>query len=175
MENTLNLSYSGTKQNAIKGIDDIKLRRVKQSSIHYDFRNIEEDIRTILISANNDKNILEECENDLQEEYNIFLAIRQSRINFVSGMNFFFIIAILGVFYSGSQLLEILGIYRRLTIQELLQFSPFITFVVGAVMLTVKFGVENKFINSISAHEYCIKLLKNAKIRADSCSLDNDN
>ena len=166
MENTSNLSYSEIKKDVVKAID--KIRRsihVKQSAVNNDFRNIEQDIEDIRISANNNKNILEECENDLQEQYKIDSAKIQSDINILSVMNFFVIAAILEIFH----------IYLGLTIQKIPDILPAITIISGLCLAILKLVYEKNIVSCISKYEYCIKLLKNAKIRAESFLLDSDN
>jgi uncharacterized protein (DUF433 family) len=73
------------------------LQAIKSSNREFD--EMEEHIEMILVAANNDRNILEECENYLQHKYKMYLA-------------------------------------------------------------------ENRHIAFSSVHEYCLELLKNAKIRA---------
>ena len=113
MTNTESILYLNRKKLVIKDIEYIIDSRSKEEhsnrgnpndflqaieNSNRELDEMEENISTILVAANNDKNILEECENYIQHKYKLHLA-------------------------------------------------------------------ETSHINSASVYEYCIELLKNAKIR----------
>jgi uncharacterized protein (DUF433 family) len=102
MTNPFSLLYLKRKKLVIKDIEyiiDSKSKEEYDNNSNKELDEMEEHIETILVAADNDKNILEECENYIQHKYKVHLA-------------------------------------------------------------------ETSHMTSTSAYEYCIELLKNAKIRA---------
>lgn len=88
MINRSTLQYLNRKKLVIKDLEYIIDSRNKQENGNRENANLlhaiensnreiddmEEDIETILVAANNDRNILEECENYIRQKYNIYLA-----------------------------------------------------------------------------------------------------
>ncbi len=102
MTNPFSLLYLKRKKLVIKDMEyiiDSKSKEEYDNNSNKELDEMEEHIETILVAANNDKSILEECENYIQYKYKVNLA-------------------------------------------------------------------ETSHLTSTSAYEYCIELLKNAKIRA---------
>ena len=102
MINTDNVLYLNRKKLVIKDIEyiiDSKnkeeysnrdnptdfLQSIKNSNRELD--EMEEDIEMILVAANNDKNILEECEHYIQHKYKVHLA-ETTHVNSASGYEY---------------------------------------------------------------------------------------
>ena len=77
MTNPLSLLYLNRKKLVIKDIEYIiesKSKEEYDNNSNRELDEMEEDIEMILVAANNDKNILEECENYIRYKYKVHLA-----------------------------------------------------------------------------------------------------
>ena len=77
MTNPFSLLYLNRKKLVVKDLEYIIESRSKEEHDNNSNREIdemEEHIEMILVAANNDKNILEECENYIQHKYKVHLA-----------------------------------------------------------------------------------------------------
>jgi uncharacterized protein (DUF433 family) len=190
MTNVSSFLHLRRKKLVIEDIDYIvKSKDIKQSKRHTDFlrdiksyneeiKDMEEDIEMILLSSNKDKIILEECENYLQRKYKIHLATMPANINVLMLALLMIVSAILLALFFSCYLItntnidninigaRIVGILTSLI--ATLTTSILMTNILSQI---IKPGFENNYVASISAYEYCIEILKNAKLRADSLPL----
>lgn len=149
------------------------LQAIENSNIEID--DMEEDIETILISASNDKNILEECENYLQRKYKIHLARMQSIISVLQSIVFIGTIVILAGFLGYFPIIDIktsspdvktIGI-----LASIIAVVTASTAITNTLLPIFKSSVEDAHVASTSAYEYSIELLKNAKLRSSMVNI----
>jgi uncharacterized protein (DUF433 family) len=132
---------------------------------------IDEHIETILVSANRDKNILEECENYLTQKYKVHLARMQSITSVLQLIVFIATILILVFILGYFPIIDV-----KISDTNNLKTIGFLASVIAVVttsgavtnilMPIFKSFVEDNHATSTSVYEYCLELLKNAKIRA---------
>jgi uncharacterized protein (DUF433 family) len=146
------------------------LRAIENSN--REIEDIEEHIEMILISANNDKNILEECENYIQYKYKVHLARMQSIISVLQLILFFSTLVILVVLLGYFPIVDVKTINTdnntKIIISLLASIIGVVTTsaaVTNVLMTFFKPFVEDNHVTSTSVYEYCNELLKNAKIR----------
>jgi uncharacterized protein (DUF433 family) len=145
------------------------LQAIENSNI--EMEQMEEDIEMILVAANDDKNILEECENYIQQKYKVHLARIQSIVSVLQLIIFISVLSILvgllGYFpivdikisnVDDARIISILA-----SVIAVAMTSATVTNIVMSVLKPLL--VEDSHVISTSVYEYCIELLKNAKIR----------
>jgi uncharacterized protein (DUF433 family) len=77
MTNPASLLYLNRKKLVVKDLEyiiDLKSKDENNNNSSQEIDEMEEYIEMILVAANNDKNILEECENHIQHKYNVHSA-----------------------------------------------------------------------------------------------------
>lgn len=144
------------------------LQAIENSST--EMEQMEEDIEMILVAANENKNILEECENYIQQKYKVHLARIQS---IVSVLQLIVFISVLGILfgllgYFPVVEIKINNVDDARIISILASSIAVVTTsatITGILMPILKPFVEDGHVISTSVYEYCIELLKNAKIR----------
>jgi uncharacterized protein (DUF433 family) len=143
------------------------LQAIENSSI--EMEEMEEDIELILVAANEDKNILEECENYIQQKYKVHLARIQSIVSVLQLLIFISVlVVIVGLIGNFPTVKSTASNIDNKTISVLLSIIAIVTTsatITGIIMPIFKPFVEDGHVVSTSVYEYCIELLKNAKIR----------
>jgi uncharacterized protein (DUF433 family) len=79
MTNPASLLYLNRKKLVVKDLEyiiDLKSKDEHDNNSNQEIDEMEEYIEMILVAANNDKNVLEECENHIQHKYNVHSADR---------------------------------------------------------------------------------------------------
>jgi uncharacterized protein (DUF433 family) len=134
---------------------------------------MEEDIEMILVAANEDKNILEECENYIQQKYKVHLARIQSIVSVLQLIIFIAVLSILvgllGYFPVVDIKISNVDDARIISILASVIAVATTSATVTNILMSIfkPLVVEDSHVVSTSVYEYCIELLKNAKVRTN--------
>jgi hypothetical protein len=141
-----------------------------------EIREMEIYISEIISRSSSDKKILEECENYLNRKCKMHLVKMSPMINVLALILFtatiFILVYLLGYFPASDIKTNITDINSIDTkIVNILASSIAVltasTVIANTLLLFYKPFVEDSHIASTSAYEYCIELLKNARLRID--------
>jgi hypothetical protein len=128
----------------------------------------------IFALAGGDKNILESCENDFQEICKAHTSRASSSFNVASLLLFIVVVFMLCMFGYFPIVDTKVNDGDTKTINELASLIAFMgtsTLITSTLMLWCKPFIEGEHWGSTSSYEYCIKLLKNAKLKANSIEI----
>jgi hypothetical protein len=139
-----------------------------------EIKEMEEYIDRIIHKSDGDKKILEECENYLSRKHKIHLARMSPIINVLALILFtatiIILVYLLG-FFPVSDIKTSIANPNNMDAKIINFLASLIatltasTVIANALLLLYKPFVEDSHVASTSAYEYCIELLKNARLR----------
>jgi hypothetical protein len=143
------------------------------SGFESEVQEMERHINTVIVKADNDESILEECENYLNRAYKIHSIQLQSTINWWFFLVFaltFTLVAFLLTDSSPTVDVQKSEVNTKITRFLTLLILPLTasTTIANTIMIFSRPSIEVKHLYSTSAYEYCLEIIKNARLRLKS-------